>query len=127
MGMLSNSCTHILPAWFYQPCGTTQHEHEVFEDFTPRSLNLCMLNALTVDECFLLGRLSYNDKDLYHTILWMQEALDIDRAAPYNPGNRTAVERKEILDYLSYALAVVSWRGVIFLTHAETVMMFLNK
>lgn len=65
----------------------------------------------TADECFLLGRLSYNEKDLYHTILWMQEALDIDKATPaHSPANRT-VARAEILDYLSYALAVVSCRS----------------
>lgn len=68
----------------------------------------------TAEECFLLGRLSYNEKDLYHTILWMQEALDIDKAAgPLSPSNRT-VERTEILDYLSYAMAVVSFVGVTF-------------
>ena len=68
--------------------------------------------CLTAEECFLLGRLSYNEKDLYHTILWMQEALDIDKAAdPLTPSNRT-VERKEILDYLSYAMAVVSFVGL---------------
>ncbi|XP_076452038.1 prolyl 4-hydroxylase subunit alpha-1-like isoform X2 [Babylonia areolata] len=61
--------------------------------------------TLSAAECFLLGRLSYNQKDHYHTILWMQEALDIDKETYSTPENRT-VDRSEVLDYLSYAMAM---------------------
>ncbi|GFN78299.1 prolyl 4-hydroxylase subunit alpha-1 [Plakobranchus ocellatus] len=32
--------------------------------------------SLSAEECFELGRLSYNDGDFYHTKLWMDQALD---------------------------------------------------
>ena len=32
--------------------------------------------ALSVEDCFELGRISYNSGDFYHTMLWMQEALE---------------------------------------------------
>ncbi|KAL8609462.1 hypothetical protein ACOMHN_037984 [Nucella lapillus] len=91
-------------------------------------------SKLTVDECFQLGRLSYNEEDFYHTTLWMEEAmnklgdkeatsderielldylafsyykeaLDIDAEVSHQPKNQT-VDRTDILDYLSYSLAM---------------------
>ena len=42
----------------------------------------------------------------------MQEALDIDKEIPRRRENRT-IRRTEVLDYLSYAMAVVSPAGEI--------------
>lgn len=50
-------------------------------------------------DCFELGRISYNDRDYYHTLMWMQEALN--RMKHEDPP--TAVEA-DILEYLGFAL-----------------------
>ncbi len=58
---------------------------------------------LTAFECFELGRIAYNNKDYYHTVIWMTEALmqiEID--------DDEKVQKFEILDYLSYSTAQVS-------------------
>ncbi|XP_015914091.1 prolyl 4-hydroxylase subunit alpha-1 [Parasteatoda tepidariorum] len=55
-------------------------------------------NELTANDCFELGRQSYNSGDHYHTILWMQEALDrVDEET-----NKTA-DKAEILEYLAFS------------------------
>ncbi|CAI9739422.1 prolyl 4-hydroxylase subunit alpha-1-like isoform X2 [Octopus vulgaris] len=56
---------------------------------------------LTAEECFELGRYAYTQRDFYHTIMWMQEALDQDAREL----NKTA-DRALILDYLSYAMSM---------------------
>ncbi|OQR76579.1 prolyl 4-hydroxylase subunit alpha-2-like [Tropilaelaps mercedesae] len=55
---------------------------------------------LTADDCFELGRQSYVKEDFYHTVLWMQEALD--RLNTTSQENEDAV-KVDILDYLAYA------------------------
>lgn len=50
-------------------------------------------------DCFEIGRLSYNSEDYYHTLLWMQEALD--RSEKENPPTATEAD---ILEYLAFAL-----------------------
>ena len=59
----------------------------------------------TVEDCYLLGRLCYNEKDMYHTILWMQQALDLSRQL--SAASRS-IPTVDILYYLSYSVAVVS-------------------
>ncbi|XP_054719638.1 prolyl 4-hydroxylase subunit alpha-1-like [Uloborus diversus] len=55
-------------------------------------------HELTANDCFELGRQSYNNADHYHTILWMQEALDrVDEET-----NKT-VSKAEILEYLAFS------------------------
>lgn len=50
-------------------------------------------------DCFELGRIAYNEKDYYHTILWMEEAMNrMEKETP-----RT-VEESKILDYLAFAM-----------------------
>ncbi|CAE1292356.1 P4HA [Acanthosepion pharaonis] len=56
---------------------------------------------LTADECFELGRYAYNQQDFYHTIMWMQEALELEG----QEHNKT-VDRSLILDYLSFAMSM---------------------
>ncbi|GAB1610055.1 prolyl 4-hydroxylase subunit alpha-1-like isoform X1 [Argonauta hians] len=56
---------------------------------------------LTAEECFELGRYAYSQRDFYHTIMWMQEALDQDAREM----NKTS-DRSLILDYLSYAMSM---------------------
>lgn len=53
---------------------------------------------LTAADCFELGRQSYNGGDHYHTVLWMNEALDRQEME----GNKT-VERADILEYLAFS------------------------
>ncbi|XP_035209546.1 prolyl 4-hydroxylase subunit alpha-1-like, partial [Stegodyphus dumicola] len=55
-------------------------------------------HELTANDCFELGRQSYNNGDHYHTILWMQEALD--RVSEET--NKT-VDKAEILEYLAFS------------------------
>lgn len=55
---------------------------------------------LTADDCFELGRQSYVKEDFYHTVLWMQEALE--RLNTTSQENKDAV-KADILDYLAYA------------------------
>lgn len=50
-------------------------------------------------DCFEIGRFSYNSEDYYHTLLWMQEAMD--RSKRENP---PSVSEVDILEYLAFAL-----------------------
>lgn len=54
---------------------------------------------LSADDCFELGRQSYNNQDFYHTVLWMSESLKRHEQEK----NRTNIERWEILEYLAYS------------------------
>lgn len=56
-------------------------------------------SALTVGDCFGMGKTAYNDGDYYHTVLWMEQALK-----QHDEGEDTTVSKVEILDYLSYAV-----------------------
>ncbi len=58
---------------------------------------------LVADQCFELGKHAYNERDYYHTLLWMQEALDrADRE------EEKTVEKHLVLDYLAFAASMVS-------------------
>ncbi len=54
-------------------------------------------------ECYDLGRIAYTNADYYHTLMWMQEALDHIDSEP----NNTAVNKINILDHLAYATSQV--------------------
>ncbi|BFZ17688.1 hypothetical protein BsWGS_20727 [Bradybaena similaris] len=72
--------------------------------------------VLSVEDCFELGRLAYNEGDFYHTVLWMEQALnklDKDHKFKKVPGN-VDIENgqvpsevdsfhSEILDYLAFS------------------------
>jgi prolyl 4-hydroxylase len=68
------------------------------------SIRLGSLNArypsrpLTAFECFELGRIAYNDKDYYHSIIWMSEALEQSEAEEIK-----SVDKFQVLDYLSFS------------------------
>ncbi|XP_049773206.1 prolyl 4-hydroxylase subunit alpha-1 isoform X3 [Schistocerca cancellata] len=53
---------------------------------------------MSAGDCFELGRQSYNNGDFYHTVLWMQEALE----RLEEEYNKTAV-RSDILEYLAFS------------------------
>lgn len=56
---------------------------------------------MTANDCFELGRQSYNNKDYYHTVLWMREAMDRLR----NDLNQTmSTSRADILEYLAFSV-----------------------
>lgn len=54
---------------------------------------------LSANDCFELGRQSYNHQDFYHTVLWMGEALTRQE----REANRTETARWEILEYLAFS------------------------
>jgi len=51
-----------------------------------------------------LGRVAYANGDFYHTLMWMQEALDhFDKEI-----NNTSINKIDILDHLAYATSQVN-------------------
>lgn len=52
----------------------------------------------TANDCFELGRQSYNNGDHYHTVLWMAEALHKNDQEKDN-----SISRQEILEYLAFS------------------------
>jgi hypothetical protein len=48
----------------------------------------------------MFGRTAYNANDWYHTILWMEEALDRFK---FNKDQSTTISKATILDYLAFA------------------------
>jgi prolyl 4-hydroxylase len=55
--------------------------------------------SLTANDCFELGRQAYINKDYYHTVLWMQEAIDrLDKEESVKPSDKAT-----ILEYLAFA------------------------
>ncbi len=58
---------------------------------------------LIAKECYDLGRIAYTNGDFYHTLMWMQEALDILNKET----NNTSVNKIDILDHLAYATSQV--------------------
>lgn len=55
--------------------------------------------GLSAGDCFELGRQSYNNGDYYHTVLWMQEAMD----RLQEEQNRTTTSKPDILEYLAFS------------------------
>ncbi|XP_059177300.1 prolyl 4-hydroxylase subunit alpha-2-like isoform X2 [Physella acuta] len=70
---------------------------------------------LSAEECFELGRLSYNEGDFYHTMLWMSQALDhvsfeqadgklrIESQETEGLAGDLESARVEVLDYLAFS------------------------
>ncbi|XP_044136718.1 prolyl 4-hydroxylase subunit alpha-2 isoform X1 [Bufo gargarizans] len=57
------------------------------------------VSSLSVDDCFGMGKIAYNDGDYYHTVLWMQEALKL-----LDEGEESTIAKVDVLDYLSYTV-----------------------
>ncbi|XP_037610477.1 prolyl 4-hydroxylase subunit alpha-1a [Sebastes umbrosus] len=57
-------------------------------------------SALTVDDCYDLGKVAYSEADYYHTELWMVQALKQLDAGETS----STVDAVTILDYLSYSV-----------------------
>ncbi|XP_076994504.1 prolyl 4-hydroxylase subunit alpha-2 isoform X3 [Tamandua tetradactyla] len=55
--------------------------------------------TLSVDDCFGMGRLAYNEGDYYHTVLWMEQVLK-----QLDAGEEATTTKAAVLDYLSYAV-----------------------
>lgn len=55
-------------------------------------------------ECYDLGRIAYTNGDFYHTLMWMQEALDHLASEK----NKSSISKIDILDHLAYATSQVS-------------------
>ncbi|CAL8284234.1 unnamed protein product [Merluccius merluccius] len=57
-------------------------------------------SALTVDDCYDLGKVAYSEADYFHTELWMSQAL-----RQLEEGQESAaIDAVTILDYLSYSI-----------------------
>ncbi|XP_048021672.1 prolyl 4-hydroxylase subunit alpha-2 isoform X2 [Megalobrama amblycephala] len=70
------------------------------ESFSKGKLPGVRYNALlTVDDCFDMGKLAYNENDYYHAVLWMQQAL-----RQMDSGEDAKTPKADILDYLSYSV-----------------------
>lgn len=48
-----------------------------------------------------MGRIAYDQEDFYHTLRWMNEALEQAEIE----GEQSGIEVSTVLDYLSYATA----------------------
>ncbi|XP_006888152.1 PREDICTED: prolyl 4-hydroxylase subunit alpha-2 isoform X1 [Elephantulus edwardii] len=55
--------------------------------------------TLSVDDCFGMGRMAYNEGDYYHTVLWMEQVLK-----QLDAGEEATTAKAQVLDYLSYAV-----------------------
>lgn len=53
----------------------------------------------SASDCFELGRQSYHNRDYYHTVLWMQEAMD----RLQEEQNATTTSKPDILEYLAFS------------------------
>ncbi len=58
--------------------------------------------GLNAGECFDLGQYAYTQEDYYHTVLWMQEALNRWE----KEDNPKSVDKATILDYLAFAVSM---------------------
>jgi len=76
---------------------------------------------LTVEDCIDLGRLAYDKGDFYHTVMWMEHALQQlelrKQNISHNYHNRT---QAIVLDYLSFATFKVSVNNVIYRISLKT-------
>lgn len=53
-------------------------------------------------DCFELGRQAYNVQDYYHTVLWMQEALE-----RLEKENIKTASQADVLEYMAYSTYMV--------------------
>ncbi|EDW15488.2 uncharacterized protein Dmoj_GI24860 [Drosophila mojavensis] len=56
--------------------------------------------AMSSDDCFELGRQSYVNRDYYHTVLWMNEAMARMLEEPHN--QTQSFTRADVLEYLAF-------------------------
>ncbi|CAF1088429.1 unnamed protein product [Rotaria sordida] len=115
-----NNIEEILPTDFAKDI-THKWLFPTFEDYTGSAMGLMRLQdtyklntsqlangdlsskfkskRLSALECYDLGRVAYTNGDFYHTLMWMQEALDhLDTET-----NNTSINKIDILDHLAYA------------------------
>lgn len=58
-----------------------------------------IIHHVSASDCFELGRQSYHNRDYYHTVLWMQEAMD----RLQEEQNVTTTSKPDILEYLAFS------------------------
>ncbi|CAM4773713.1 unnamed protein product [Rotaria magnacalcarata] len=115
-----NNIEKLLPTDFVKNMGS-KWLFPTFEDYTGSAIGLMRLQdtyelntsqlangelsskfkskRLSALECYDLGRVAYTNGDFYHTLMWMQEALDhLDTET-----NHTSINKIDILDHLAYA------------------------
>ncbi|VDN03309.1 unnamed protein product [Thelazia callipaeda] len=73
---------------------------DVKEMANGKILNVSISQSLTARDCFDIGRAAYSADDHYHTIMWMQEALE--RLQDELPNSTVNVS--EILEYLAFSM-----------------------
>lgn len=52
-------------------------------------------------DCFEMGRQSYLNRDYYHTLLWMNEAM---ARLNNNTNETTSIPKADILEYLAFSV-----------------------
>lgn len=72
---------------------------------------------MSANDCFELGRQSYLNKDFYHTVLWMQEA--INRLAN-DTAQTTRTTKADILEYLAFSIYKQGKRLVVHVHYENT-------
>ncbi|KAM9852877.1 prolyl 4-hydroxylase subunit alpha-3 [Aulostomus maculatus] len=59
--------------------------------------------ALSGDDCFLVGKVAYEQEDYYHSVQWLEESVRLFRVAGgvWNPANEGTLE--DALDHLAFS------------------------
>ncbi len=74
-------------------------------------------------DCYDLGRVAYTNDDFYHTLMWMQEALDHLN----DEIGKESVNEFDILDHLAFATSEVKIFQEIFSIHVDSYFVLGRK
>ncbi|XP_016101313.1 prolyl 4-hydroxylase subunit alpha-3 isoform X1 [Sinocyclocheilus grahami] len=58
-------------------------------------------DTLSGDDCFLIGKVSYDLEDYYHSVQWFEEAVRLFRGTEWSPENEGTLE--DALDHLAFS------------------------
>lgn len=72
-------------------------------------ITLYYICIFAAGDCFELGRQSYNNKDFYHTVQWMTEALQ-----RFNEEANKTITKADILEYLAFSTYMEGSNSVFF-------------
>ena len=93
---LLNLVQSILETWSSQQSWSVSHRIECM-------WMACCVWFITAADCYELGRVAYNNRDYYHTVCWIQEAL-----IQWEKEENKTIDKPTLLDYLAYCLYMVS-------------------
>jgi len=82
----------------------------------------------SVADCIDVGRITYNKADFYHTVVWMEHALQqLEREKPNMTESYYNRTQALILDFLSYATFEVAYVSKKLIQHFTTVALALKS